>query len=101
MTENEYLELVKKAGSYMSDAEAKKALDTVIESLKESMINKENVELDGFGTFVSDEWYGRVAQIPGTEPRLGSSNYRHMILKLKFDKSLKEKVAGKPLDIHN
>jgi len=92
MSDEAYLKLVQKVGNYQTIDEAGNALNAVIESLKESMVAKENVELEGLGTFISEDFYGRICYIPGTKHTIDP--LKQVTLRLAFDKEFKKKING-------
>ncbi len=65
-------ELVEKiaAGSGLSKADAKKALDATVESLKEALVAGDKIQLVGFGTFSVNERPAREGINPATKQKI-------------------------------
>jgi nucleoid DNA-binding protein len=93
MTTQEYMALVQKVANYENATEAQKAIEAVVNSIKEVMIEGGTVELEDFGIFESMEFIGRICMVPGAP--IKNYNRKDMyILRLRFNKKLKDKVSG-------
>jgi len=62
---NDFIKLVGKNGNY-DEKESKKAIKTVIESIKEIIDNQDSVTFNGFGTFKNVERAPRNGKVPNT-----------------------------------
>jgi len=98
MTEEKFETHMKTMGNYTSLTDAKIALDAVVKSLRQAMVEGEEVELEGLGTFmivVSDVPMKGPTKVPGYDYKseLNLSNpFDIKSVKIRFDKVLKHKI---------
>ena len=81
--------VAEKAGMTKKDAE--KALNAVVESVKEAVAKKEKVQIIGFGTFEVKERGARVGRNPRTKEEIEIPASR--VPAFKVGKALKDAVA--------
>ena len=98
MTEEKFETHMKTMGNYTSLADTKIVLDAVVNSLTQAMVEGEEVELEGLGTFmivVSAVPMKGPTKVPGydykSEPNL-SNPFDIKSVKVRFDKVLKHKI---------
>ena len=94
MNKAQFVELVQKTGSYTTKTEAENAIKAFNEAVTEALVNKEDVSLVGFGSFVSALQKGKSGKVPGTDKTYTTQD--KMVPKFKAGKGLKDRVeAGK------
>jgi len=94
MNKAQFVELVQKTGSYTTKTEAENAIKAFTEAVTEALVNKEDVSLVGFGSFVSALQKGKSGKVPGTDKTYTTQD--KMVPKFKAGKGLKDRVeAGK------
>ena len=98
MTEENFEAHMKTMGNYASLTDAKIVLDAVVNSLRQAMVEGEEVELEGLGTFmivVSAVPMKGPTKVPGydykSKPNL-SNPFDIKSVKIRFDKVLKYKI---------
>ena len=92
MNKAEFIDAVAaKAG--LSKKDAKGAVDAVLETITESLVQKESVSFIGFGTFTTADRAARTAKVPGTDKTVDVP--ATTVAKFKVGKALKEAVSGK------
>ncbi|PLY11251.1 MAG: HU family DNA-binding protein [Arcobacter sp.] len=92
MNKAEFIDAVAaKAG--LSKKDAKCAVDSVLETITETLVKKETVSFIGFGTFSTAARAARTAKVPGTDKTVNVP--ATTVAKFKVGKALKEAVAAK------
>lgn len=92
MNKAEFIDAVAaKAG--LSKKDAKSAVDSVLETITETLEKKETVSFIGFGTFSTAARAARTAKVPGTDKTVNVP--ATTVAKFKVGKALKEAVAAK------
>ena len=90
MNKQEFIEAVSlKAG--LSKKDTKVAVEAVLETITETLSNKQSVAFVGFGTFSTAERAARIATVPGTGKKVDVP--ATTVAKFKAGKSLKTAVA--------
>ena len=77
----------------LSKKDVTSVVESVLSTIGNTLLKKENVALIGFGTFSTADRAARVAKVPGTgkEVQVAATT----VAKFKVGKSLKELVANK------
>ncbi len=96
MTEENFEAHIKIMGNYDSLTDAKIALDAVVNSLIQTLVKGEDIELEGFGTFKVTTTEAAIkgpTLVPGYPKReFYKSAHSTKRVKIKFDKALKHKI---------
>ena len=92
MNKAEFIDAVAaKAG--LSKKDAKGAVDSVLETITETLVKRESVSFIGFGTFTTADRAARVAKVPGTDRTVDVP--ATTVGKFKVGNALKEAIAKK------
>ncbi len=97
MTEENFEAHIKIMGNYDSLTDAKIALDAVVNSLIQTLVKGEDVELEGLGTFIiavsSDVAMKGPTVVPGySKNEVHINPFSTKTVKIRFDKVLKHKI---------
>lgn len=90
MNKQEFIEIVA-AKAELSKKDAKVAVETVLETITDTLSKKESIQFVGFGTFSTAERAARTATVPGTDRTVDVP--ATTVAKFKVGKSLKSAVA--------
>jgi DNA-binding protein HU-beta len=91
MTKLEFVELVQKHGGFETRKAANQAVNAFIQSITEALVNREQVQLIGFGAFYTVEVPEKQGKIPGTDESY--IKLAHTAPKFKFGKTVRELVG--------
>lgn len=92
MNIKDFTNAVKKQGEYKNDAEAKNAIQAVVNSIVDALSKKEDVSLANLGIFTTAIQKGRTGTVPGTDRTYTTED--KYVPKFKAGKNLKASVAG-------
>ena len=99
MTEKSFEILMQKMGEYDSSNDAKMVLNSIVASLTQLLVKGEDIMLEEFGTFrvtANDVAMRGPTVVPGypayPREKFYSNRYKTKIVKIKFDKVLKQKI---------
>ncbi len=97
MTEEDFEARIKATGDYTSSTDSKIALDTVVNSLIQTLVKGEDVELEGLGTFMiavsSNVTMKGPTIVPGyPKSEVHANPFYTKTVKIRFDKVLKDKI---------
>jgi len=92
MKKSEFVDIVAEKSS-LTKKDAKIAVDSVLETITETLTKGDSVNFIGFGTFSTTIRAARETKVPGTEKIVQIPETR--VVKFKTGKQLKESVAGK------
>jgi DNA-binding protein HU-beta len=67
MKRRDFLDILKEKGNFNSKIEAEEALDSVIESIKLVLRNKDKITFSGLGTFYTADVKEKTGTIPKTD----------------------------------
>ena len=92
MNKAQFVELVQEHGNYKTKAEAENAIKAFTEAVTAALVQKEDVSLVGFGSFVATLQKGKSGKVPGTDKTYTTQD--KMVPKFKAGKGLKDRVAA-------
>ena len=93
MNKAQFVEQVQQCGAYTSKTQADDAIKAVTAAITEALSNKEEVTLQGFGSFKPALQAAKEGKVPGTDKTY--SKPATTVPKFTASSVLKEKVAGK------
>ena len=91
MTKSDVINTVS-AKTGLSKKHTKVAVEAILETITESLVNKEPVSFIGFGTFITSERAARTAIVPGTDKTVNVP--ATTVARFKVGKALKVAVKG-------
>jgi len=92
MNKAQFVEMVQEIGRYKTKSEAENAIQAFTEAVTNTLVEKENVSIVGFGSFSAALQKGKSGKVPGTDKTYTTQD--KMIPKFKAGKILKERVAA-------
>jgi len=92
MNKAQFIELVQNSGNYKTKVEAEVAIKAFTEAVTTALVQKEDVSLVGFGSFVAALQKGKSGKVPGTDKTYTTQD--KMVPKFKAGKGLKDRVAS-------
>ncbi len=92
MNKAQFVELVQASGEYKTKVEAEAAIKAFTEAITTALVNKEDVSLVGFGSFVATLQKGKSGKVPGTDKTYRTED--KMVPKFRAGKGLKDRVAA-------
>jgi DNA-binding protein HU-beta len=93
MTKKEFVEKLQAKGAFESKAAAERAMDAVLGTIEDAMLEGETVQFVGWGTFEAKEAAARTGRNPKTGEEIAIPAKK--VVKFKAGKGLADKVAGK------
>ncbi len=93
MTKKEFVEKLQAKGTFESKAAAERAMDAVLGTIEDAMLEGEIVQFVGWGTFETKEAAARTGRNPKTGEEIAIPAKK--VVKFKAGKGLADKVAGK------
>jgi len=92
MNKAEFVELVQTSGDYKTKIEAEAAIKAFTDAVTTALVQKEDISLVGFGSFVAALQKGKSGKVPGTDKTYTTQD--KMVPKFKAGKGLKDRVAA-------
>lgn len=91
MNKSEFVELVKKVGSYETKKDAEKAVNSFVDAVSSALTKKQSIELVGFGKFETGIQKAKTGKVPGTNKSYTTKE--KAVPKFRPGKGLKDQVA--------
>ncbi len=92
MNKAQFVELVQTSGEYKTKIEAEAAIKAFTEAVTTALVQREDISLVGFGSFVATLQKGKTGKVPGTDKTYTTQD--KMVPKFKAGKGLKDRVAA-------
>jgi len=92
MNKAQFVELVQTSGEYKTKIEAEAAIKAFTDAVTTALVQKEDISLVGFGSFVATLQKGKTGKVPGTDKTYTTQD--KMVPKFKAGKGLKDRVAA-------
>ena len=94
MNKAQFVELVQETGNYKTKIEAEATIKAFTEAVTIALVQREDISLVGFGSFVATMQKGKSGKVPGTDKTYTTQD--KMVPKFKAGKGFKDRVeAGK------
>lgn len=93
MTRRDFLDILKEEGGFNSKKEAEKALDSVIDAIKNVLTKEEKITFSGLGTFYTADVKERTGKVPKSEKVY--TKPAHKTPRFRVSKSLKIMIEEK------
>jgi len=92
MNKAQFVELVQTSGDYKTKIEAEAAIKAFTDAITTALVQREDISLVGFGSFVATLQKGKTGKVPGTDKTYTTQD--KMVPKFKAGKGLKDRVAA-------
>jgi len=92
MNKAQFVELVQTSGDYKTKIEAEAAIKAFTDAVTTALVQREDISLVGFGSFVATLQKGKTGKVPGTDKTYTTQD--KMVPKFKAGKGLKDRVAA-------
>lgn len=92
MNKAEFIEKFQKNSGLASKAEAERALDGFIQTVKDALVKKEKITLVGLGTFSTVDVKEKTGKVPASDKTY--TKPAHTAPKFSFGKGMKDAIAN-------